>query len=543
MSTVEHDSRQLRQALGLIGLVMMQILIAGSIMLAVACAPGCGSPPVARPQPAALAVADAGLLQGCYDCLLEARASYRRLAAGGDRPRVVARMFEADLLIALREKELALPPSDALADARRLAAELPRDVEPARYLALVDAIPSEAMGSSWRDLEAFRAARAARRARLDAERTWLSTGRLRAPVRDYLRLALDCAYPDPQAEPPRTAPSASAAPLPVASPLLAYRAQICGYGLMAALTAVRDREPRFVETSFFLASIEIVRAAQDGPGKAKAYLAEVGARFPTSPAVTFLTASYHQLVGDHASALRFFDRTLALLPAHIPALLGRTICLSNLDRAQEAIDAATRMIELHAGSLADAYYWRASNRRKLAQLALARADIDAAKELLTTGSVLSLAGIIEYDQRDLDPAEADLEAAIAAAGEDCTARWYLGLVHRQRKRWLVSGHAFEAAMGCYRERAEVTAERIRALEARAELDPDYREHQIASLEASVAADTRQLHTAALIAASDDAAGGDLAAARTLIEIAAQDPALAAGVAKLRDWLDKPRHSP
>jgi len=104
---------------------------------------------------------------------------------------------------------------------------------------------------------------------------------------------------------------------------------------------------------------------------------------------------------------------------------------------------------------------------------------------------LNLAGIIEYDQRDLDPAQADLEAAIAAAGEDCTARWYLGLVHRQRKRWLASGRAFEAAMVCYRERAQATADRIRALEARADLDPAYRAGRIATLGASVMADTRQ----------------------------------------------------
>ena len=511
-------------------------------MLAVVFAPGCASPPIARPQPGVLATADAGLLQGCYDCLLEARASYRRLAAGGERPRVVARVFEADLLIALREKELALPPSDALADARRIAAELPRDVEPGRYLALVDAIPSEPMGSARRDGQAFRAAQRALVVRLDAERAWLSNGRLRAPVRDYLRLALDCAYPKPQ-EPSPTDPAASAAPLPVASPLLAYRVEICSFGLTSALAAVRDREPRFVETSFFIANIEMVGAAQDGPGHAKAHLAEVLARFPTSPAITFLTASYDQLVGDHAEALRFYDRTLALQPAHDEALLGRTICLTNLARSQEAIDAATQLIARGAGNLAEAYYWRAWNHHTLARLAEARADIAAAKELITTANVLTLAGIIEHDQRDLDPAQADLEAAIASTGHDCTAQWYLGLVHRERKRWLASGHAFEAAMTCYRDRAQDTADRIRVLQDRAELDPTYRARQIASLEASAVADTRQQHAAALIAANDDATGGDIVSAKTLAEIAGKDPALADRVAKLRALLDKPRGSP
>ncbi len=48
------------------------------------------------------------MLQGCYDCLLEARATYARVGVGKARPLVIARLFETDLLITLREKELAL---------------------------------------------------------------------------------------------------------------------------------------------------------------------------------------------------------------------------------------------------------------------------------------------------------------------------------------------------------------------------------------------------------------------------------------------------
>jgi tetratricopeptide (TPR) repeat protein len=400
------------------------------------------------------------------------------------------------------------------------------------------------MGQPRRDNAAFRVARLALVDRLDTERAWLANGRLRAPVRDYLRLALDCAYP---VRGDLTRPVVPTAPLPAASPLLVYRAAICDVELAPAppaLSAVRAREPRFVETSFFLASLEIAHAAGDGPGQAKAHLAEVRARFPTSPAITFLTGSYGRLVGDWAEALRFYDQTLALRPAHDQALLGRTICLTNLARSQEAIGAATQLIGLGAGpDLDEAYYWRAWNRYTLARLDDARADIAAAKQLMITPNVLSLAGLIEHDQRDLDPAQADLEAAIAANDQDCTARWYLGLVHRERKHWLDAGHAFEGAMTCYRDRAQETADRIRVLQARAELDPDYRARQITSLEVSVASDTRQQHAAALTAANYDAAGGDLASAKPLAEIAGEDPTLADRVAKLRALLDKPRRSP
>src|SRR5262245_35554893 len=96
---------------------------------------GCAAP---RVNTSALATADADLLAGCYDCLLAARTGYRRFAEL-DRTRGALRLFEVDLLIALRERELGLPLSDALTEARRLAAELPRAVEAEHYLALVDA--------------------------------------------------------------------------------------------------------------------------------------------------------------------------------------------------------------------------------------------------------------------------------------------------------------------------------------------------------------------------------------------------------------------
>lgn len=166
---------------------------------------------------------------------------------------------------------------------------------------------------------------------------------------------------------------------------------------------------------------------------------------------------------DYPEALRFYDRTVAAEPAHNLALLGRIICLTNLARAQEAIDAATQLLELGAGNQADAHYWRAHNHRSLARLTEARKDTSAAKEL-----------------------------------------------------------------------------RLRALQARGDLDPVYRANAVASFEASIEADTRQQHLAALIAASHVATGGDLASAKTLVELAAQDPALADRVAKLREQLGRLR---
>src|SRR5688572_27666806 len=115
----------------------------------VAWAAGCASVPKG-PTPAeiaaAKAAADLRLLEGCYDCLLFARDTYARFAAGKSRPEFLLPLFETELLITLREKELAIDSSASLARARALAAELPATVDAARYLAIVEAVPSDAMG-------------------------------------------------------------------------------------------------------------------------------------------------------------------------------------------------------------------------------------------------------------------------------------------------------------------------------------------------------------------------------------------------------------
>ena len=48
----------------------------GVVVVSVAC----GSAPLKKPDLAALEAADAQVLQGCYDCLLDAHATYDRLA-------------------------------------------------------------------------------------------------------------------------------------------------------------------------------------------------------------------------------------------------------------------------------------------------------------------------------------------------------------------------------------------------------------------------------------------------------------------------------
>jgi tetratricopeptide (TPR) repeat protein len=413
------------------------------VWVAAACLAGLGcaaKKPVTRPLDlSGLDQADAAVLQGCYDCLLDARAIYRRIGAGAGRPVVLTRLFETSLLLTLRHKELALDPSEPFGEAQALANELPPEIEADRYLALVDAVPGDDVGSPHRTIEAFRRARAEAGfvQKVNDELTWLKTGALREPVRDYLDLAVDCAYPtraSAPGQPPRPTRPDVRQPPAGAPPLVAYRTAICLVLNQPVLYRLRDAEPRFVEASLFLARFDVAVAEQMGPGRAVERLEEARARFPASPSATYLSGSINQAIGDCDAALAFYDETIALAPVHENALLGRTICLTFLKRPADAIQTATRMIDLETDNISDAYYWRAWNRHAGQELDLARADIERAKRGSATFQIYTLAGVIEYDQNDLDPSQRDLQRArVMVSGDtNCEAIWYLALVQTKR---------------------------------------------------------------------------------------------------------------
>src|SRR5579864_1555234 len=503
--------------------VVLAVVIAGALG-------ACASAPLKKADLAALAIADAHEFEGCYDCLIDARDAYARIAVGRARPLVVTRLFEVQLLLALRAKELAMDPAASFQEAQKLAPELAPTVFAARYLDdVADVLPDD-IGTPAADRSAAIRAHASRLAGVSGEVEWLAAGPLREPVGQYLALALDCSYPfrDRQGRKLFEAPS-------TAPPLVRYRAAICLIPDDDALTAVRSTVPRFAETSYFLARRAVSMAAERGPGQARALLADAYARFPTSPSITYLDGNFNQLVGDCRKALARFDETIALRPLHEDGLLGRTECLTYLGRRDEAIAEATHMLDIGAKPM-NALYWRAWNWRELKQLDTARAGIEAAKRRGFQSDVYRLAGLIEHDQDDLDPAETDLQSVLHAAGgvEDCVAHWYLGLVYMKKTRWIDSGAAFVGAYHCYQAAVAVDGAKLGALRAGTDLDPEFKASRIAAVEAALAEDRSQQYAAVYNAANHYARGGDVAKARPFLDVAAEDPALADRVRQLRD---------
>jgi hypothetical protein len=191
----------------------MRRLLVGVCLVAAA---GCGPKKPSASEVAAIEmarVAHARVLEGCYDCLLEARDKYVALAAGRSRPAYALPLFEVELLLTLREKELAMDASASFGRAKALSAELSADVDGARYLAIVTAVPSNAMGLAYTENQAFRREHQPFVPQINAEIGWLETGPLQPAVREArIRLALTARTPQ------RPRPACAAAQHPRSRP-------------------------------------------------------------------------------------------------------------------------------------------------------------------------------------------------------------------------------------------------------------------------------------------------------------------------------------
>ena len=513
------------------------------------CAAGCASAPIKKSDAAILLDADQRVLSGCYDCLVDARETYERIGVGKARPLVINRLFETQVLIVLREIDLGLDWQPALERARALAKELPTAqsgtkappviIDGARVLALVDLVPPDDYGWPSAAAAAYRRDRLRAIGKIGQELTWIEQSSLTPAVGQFVRMTLECNYQTSLPVAPGEKPRPSGwkpAIAPDAPPLVKYRHAACGFPIDPPFKEIRSLVPRFVDTSYWQGRLAVARIRQGGDIAAtREHVEAFYSRFPKSSSATYLRGAFNQQIGDCRAALPFYEETIALQPAHERALLGVVTCLSYGKRHEEAIVAATRMVELKTPNVDDGLYWRAWNQRELGRLPEARADIDTAKKRTVNGQIYTLAGIIEHDQDDLGPAEIDLKVArsLSDGKENCEAAWYLGLVSMKRQDWPRAASEFESVMGCYQQRQDENEEFRRTMSANPDIDAEFKARQLANFDAVIQESAGQRHAAAYNAAHFYARAGNVDKARPLLEIAAKDPALAARVAELR----------
>jgi len=502
-----------------------------ALVLAAVAAGGCSARSNTVRSPEWAAQAAELVRQGCYDCLREAREIYANAPAAARRS-VWGRLLEVELLLALREKELAIDPAEALARARAVAAELGPAADMSRYVAIVEAVVPDRSGTPLG--RRVPSPLIGGREGLQASVSAVEAAPLSQMFRDYLVATLECGRP------PVAAQQSTAAPPPGDVPLLLYRSAICERVDTEPLERVRAAVPRFVETSVFMGRAAMAAVPLSDGSRARQYLEDAYTRFAHSPTVTFHLATVTQATGDCRRAEGYFSETLAIYADHEEARLGRAICRTYLANPDGAIADATVLIDTSAPNRADAYYWRAWNRRARKQIDEARTDIDAARALRYNARVLTLAGMIEHDQKEFDAAREDLTRASEMDSRECQARWYLGLVGYATERWPESAAGFADSADCYSRLIAETEAKKEEMAKRDDVSDEFRTRQLTGFDAAIAEDSTQRSAADLNAAINYARAGEVEKATTYMKRAWADPERRTTIEDLRQVLGVPR---
>ena len=478
-------------------------------------------------------VADSLIAEGCYRCLDEAVARYFALPpATGAVARVNdTQLFRALVLLALREKELGIDAAQHLKQAGLLA---PRTAAPAtarEQLKWADLMPSNPSALPKDDAAAERLRLAD--ARTDVERRLAGAAAMTDPVDVYLNVSLACSASFPL--PPDLETLAAAA---AGQPVIQWRLASCGRNHEAALDAFAAAHPRYVEADYWRGRyrtagplIGVPAARREGRTRLQAALTAI----PGATAIAFDLAGVTSVTSPR-DALPLYERVTKAQPRHNEAWLGQGICLTYLERPREAIDALSRVVELGRWSVGDALYWRAWNRHALGELEAAWADVEQARTTVYNTNVYGLAGRIAFERKALDVARPLLEKAVELSEANCTAAWFLGLLHSTEERWLEGGAAFEAAEACYR--ADITRAQADAQRAAGDAADETAREQQAQTEAAIRTAERQAALSAYNAAFNLVRGGEPARSRPLLDRAAQHPEVSDRARELRAFVDR-----
>jgi len=408
-------------------------LVVAALVLAAGCAARRPASVQAEPAPPRVDDFTALIDQGCYRCLEKAYEQAKGRGAG-------QQAFESAVLLVLRSKELGLPFSDWLAKARAAA---PEEDASALYLTIADALPPDRLSEERYTL--FEMGMRNVRASVAEWRGALASGPASELFRSYLDLALVCAFGRVN----ENSQSYTGELDPLAGvPLYQYAVGICDAAKARRLQAMRDANPEFVEADYALGRYLLEDPSSGDQEGGLRRLETAAAAFPRSPAMAVWIGNTHRGWEEWPAALEAYDAALAVSPRHPDALIGRSIALSQLGRAQEAIATATTVIDGGQWMVGEAYYWRAWNQLRLGNLPMAREDADRALTQMANARVFVLSGVIEWRMRRLETAERDFQRAVTIDFGECEGAFDLGIVRDELRQFAASLAAFRQAGQC-----------------------------------------------------------------------------------------------
>jgi tetratricopeptide (TPR) repeat protein len=425
-------------------------LVVAALVIVTGCAARRPVPPPVVPAPLRVDDLTALIEQGCYRCLERA---YEQAQARG----ATQHAFESAVLLTVRSKELGLPFGEWLAKARNAA---PEGAAAALYLTIADALLPDRLSEERYTL--FEMGMRNVRSSVTEWRGELRSGPASELFRAYLDLALVCAF----GRLGENAQSYTDDLDPVAGvPLYQYAVGICDASKAPRLQAMRTANDEFVDADYALGRFLIEDPTSGDQEGGLRRLQTAAAAFPQSSAMRVWIGNTHRSWEEWPAALEAYDAALALSPTHPDALIGRTIALSQLGRAQDAIATATMVIDGGQWMVGEAYYWRAWNQLRLGNLPMAREDADKALTQMANARVFVLSGVIEWRMRHLENAEREFQRAITIDFGECEGAFDLGIVRDELGQHAESLAAFRQAGQCNDLSIKLRREAIAKIEA------------------------------------------------------------------------------
>jgi tetratricopeptide (TPR) repeat protein len=414
-----------------IGLAIFVLLATASL--------SCTRPLPAPAAPPPTRDVEALIERGCFHCLEQA-------LARADERQLTPLAFEAAVLLALRATELGMRSEDWIARARTY---MEGDAERAQYLEMATAMPPDPLRGLRDDLLVETQLRNRIQEHLASASSWydvLQTGSHSIAFRHYLELTLICAV---DGRPERFERLDALVPRLPDLPLLKYRVGVCDDRYQDRLQSLQGERPEFVDADFALGRYALRDRQAPNPDEAMRRFRSAAAAFPESTAIPTAIGNLYQTWEDWTNALAAFDQSLALLPSHPDARLGRVISLSNLERHDEAIASATELIDAGRWHLGQAFYWRAWNYLSTGNNQAARADADRTRTLMVNPAVFALSGLIEWRLLRRESAETEFQEALKMDFGQCEAAYYLGGVRAELRRLPEALAAMNQARQCY----------------------------------------------------------------------------------------------
>ena len=427
-----------------------------------ACGPRRASVVVPDPWPAVIAAADDEVAAGCYRCLERALTGYERAIAAGSDAAVATRAYRTAVRLAIRDRLLGLYPAphrEAPTRLRSLGA--PADVADAEAVLPVVAWRRGTLGVnvgmnvSRADLPTLRLQRAALEARADAD-SWIAE-LLLALVGSQPWVALEEGQRIAGRVTPGLDPDIWWRRHPDDVSLSFMRLALLRETAIEDWRLLQSRHPQFEESDAFIGDQELLRGRLVSAEEALARSLEA---FPDMLASVALRADIRQQMEDYGLALDLYDGALARHPEHREALLGRMRVLGFLQRHEDAVDVADRMLALGQWYVGEARYWQAWNLFQLRRVDEARASLDEARRLLVNADVHYLGGVIAFRQQRPEDALRDFDAAVALEERHCEAHFDRAAVRLIRQEWLSAARGFDEAYACHTARTRQLEQRV-----------------------------------------------------------------------------------